>query len=237
MLRLSIDPDSAVILDAEHFVVATRANIGHHLRSLCDSALGQGRQAEPSLGQTKRRRLAEPEAVCCPCLSAAGSILTGMYLQSRTRRWLQALRHAKPILGQGVQMMEYFAAHAHVPGARQISGRDKRVTVLLPTDQIRMTLESQPPVPGSWLSESLREVTTALDSIDYGDGFISSVAALSAAIERAIPVLEERVIEPDESVDEIVADLERALVISILAPLTAHNPILPLVDDWTNHHQ
>ncbi|MFV0494308.1 MAG: hypothetical protein ACK5M9_04620, partial [Mycobacterium sp.] len=57
-----------------------------------------------------------------------------MYLQSRTRRWLQALRYANTILGQGLQMMEYFAAHAHVPGARQISGRDKRVTVLLSTD-------------------------------------------------------------------------------------------------------
>jgi hypothetical protein len=57
---------------------------------------------------------------------------------------------------------------------------------------------------------------------------------LSAAIEKAIPVLEERVIEPDESVDEIVADLERSLFISIVAPLTAHNPILPLVDEWTN---
>lgn len=146
------------------------------------------------------------------------------------------MRYANPILGQGVQMMEYFAAHAHVPGARQISGRDKRVTVLLPTDQIRMTLESQPLVPGSWLSEALCEVTTALDSIDYGDGFISSVAALSAAIEKAIPVLEERAIEPDESIDEIVADLERSLFISIVAPLTAHNPILPLVDKWTNEH-
>jgi hypothetical protein len=160
-----------------------------------------------------------------------------MYLQSRTRRWLQALRYASTILSQGVQMMEYFAAHAHVPGARQISARDKRVTALLPTDQIRMTLESQPLVPGSWLAVALSEVTTALDNIDYGDGFVPSIGALSAAIEKAIPVLEERVIEPDESVDEIVADLERSLFISIVGPLTAHNPILPLVDKWTNEHQ
>jgi hypothetical protein len=163
--------------------------------------------------------------------------LSDVYLHSRTRRWLQALRYASTILSQGVQMMEYFAAHAHVPGARQISARDKRVTALLPTDQIRMTLESQPLVPGSWLAEALSEVTTALDNIDYGDSFVPSIAALSAAIEKAIPVLEERVIEPDESVDEIVADLERSLFISIVAPLTAHNPILPLVDKWTNEHQ
>jgi hypothetical protein len=170
-------------------------------------------------------------------LSVVRISLTDVYLQSRTRRWLQALRYASTILSQGVQMMEYFAAHAHVPGARQISARDKRVTVLLPTDQIRMTLESQPLAPGSWLAAALSEVTTALDNIDYGDGFVASIAALSAAIEKAIPVLEERVIEPDETVDEIVADLERSLFISIVAPLTAHNPILPLVDNWTNEHQ
>lgn len=157
--------------------------------------------------------------------------LTDVYLQSRTRRWLQALRYASTILSQGVQMMEYFAAHAHVPGARQISARDKRVTALLPTDQIRMTLESQPLVPGSWLAAALSDVTTALDNIDYGDGFVASIAALSEAIEKAIPVLEERVIEPDETVDEIVADLERSLFISIVAPLTAHNPTCRW---WTN---
>ena len=134
-------------------------------------------------------------------------------------------------------MMELFAANAHKPGVRQISERDKRVTALLPTDQIRMTLESQPLVPGSWLAEALSEVTTALDNIDYGDGFVPSIAALSASIEKAIPFLEGRVIEPDESVDEIVADLERALYISIVAPLTAHNQILPLVDKWTTEHQ
>lgn len=134
-------------------------------------------------------------------------------------------------------MMELFAANAHKPGVRQISARDKRVTALLPTDQIRMTLESQPLVPGSWLAEALSEVTMALDNVDYGDGFVPSIKELYAAIERAILVLEERIIEPDESVDEIVADLERSLFISIVAPLTAHNPILSLVDNWTNEHQ
>jgi hypothetical protein len=190
-----------------------------------------------AFGPLHPRRIRSHGWCCCACLSAASLSLNGMYLQSRTRRWLHALRYASTILSQGVQMMEYFAAHAHVPGARQISARDKRITALLPTDQIRMTLESQPLVPGSWLAEALNEVTTALDKIDYGDGFVPSIAALSTAIEKAIPVLEERVIEPDESVDEIVADLERSLLISIVAPLTAHNPIIPLVDKWTNDHQ
>ncbi|WP_244986695.1 hypothetical protein [Mycobacterium marinum] len=160
-----------------------------------------------------------------------------MYLQSRTRRWLHALRYASVVLGQGVQMMEMYAAHAHEPGVRQISERDRRVTALIPTDQILMTLESQPLTPGTWLADALSEVTTALENLDYGDDFVPRLRALSSAIEKAIPVLEEWIVEPDEPVDEIVADLERALLISILSPLTAHNPILPLVDKWTNDHQ
>jgi hypothetical protein len=58
------------------------------------------------------------------------------------------LRYASTILSQGVQMMDYFAAHAHVPGVRKISARDKRVTVLLSTNQIRMTPERRQPVRG-----------------------------------------------------------------------------------------
>lgn len=170
-------------------------------------------------------------------MSVVGSSLTDMYLQSRTRRWLQALRYANTILSQGVQMMEYFAAHADVPGARQISERDKRVTVLVPTDQIRMTMESQPLTPAGWLTDVLSEVVTSLENVDYGEGFVPSIKALSNAIEKAIPVLEGSLIEPDETVDDIVTDLERALLISLLASLTAHNPILPLVDKWTNDHQ
>jgi hypothetical protein len=160
-----------------------------------------------------------------------------MYLQSRTRRWLHALRYASVVLGQGVQMMEMYAAHAHEPGVRQISERDRRITALIPTDQILMTLESQPLTPGTWLADALSEVTTALGDLDYGGDFVLRLRALATAIEKAIPVLEERIVEPDESVDEIVADLERALLVSILSPLTAHNPVLPLVDKWINDHQ
>ena len=65
-------------------------------------------------------------------------------------------------------MMEYYAAHADVPGVRQMSERDKRVTVLVPTDQIRMTMESEPLTPAGWLADVLSEVVTTLENVDYG---------------------------------------------------------------------
>jgi hypothetical protein len=145
---------------------------------------------------------------------------------------LMASRNAETLLGQGVQMIQYFAAHAHVPGARQISGRDKRVTVMLPLDQLMLTLESQPLAPGSWLADALADVTAAMDNIDYRDGFAASLESVLSAIRAAIPVLEKQVTEPDASVDEIVADLERALLISLVVALTAHRE-----GEWMNEHQ
>ncbi|MGY4646285.1 hypothetical protein ACVWWN_000081 [Mycobacterium sp. URHB0021] len=160
-----------------------------------------------------------------------------MYLQSRTKRWLQVLRTTQVELAQGRESIEMFLANAHRPGVRQISERDKRITVVLPLDQIALTHESQPLTPGTWLAETLSGVIAAATDITYGDGFIDSVTALLSAIEQAIPALEAQETEPDSSVDEIVADLERALLVSLVVTLTAHGTILPKEGEWTSQHQ
>lgn len=160
-----------------------------------------------------------------------------MYLQSRTRRWLQVLRNAEPVLRGALQMIEYYAAHAHLAGVRQISERDKRVTLVLPLDQIALTRESQPLAPGTWLAEVLGDVTTSADSITYDERFADGVASLLSAVERTVLVLEAQETEPDASVDEIVADLERAVLVSLVLALTAHREILPLESEWTQQHQ
>jgi len=100
-----------------------------------------------------------------------------------------------------------------------------------------MTRESQPLAPGSWLAEALVDVTTAMDNIVYDDGFAASVQSLLSAIESAIPILEEQATEPDASADEIIADLERALLISLVPTLTAHNGLLRAEGEWSGQHQ
>ncbi len=160
-----------------------------------------------------------------------------MYLQSRTKRWLQVLRNAKVELAQGRESIGMYLANAHRRGVRQISERDKRITVVLPLDQIALTHESQPLAPGTWLAETLSGVIAAANDIAYDDGFIDSVTALLSAIEQAIPALEAQETEPDSSVDEIVADLERALLVSLVVTLTAHGAILPKEGEWTSQHQ
>jgi hypothetical protein len=160
-----------------------------------------------------------------------------MYLQSRTKRWLRVLRGAQAMLKAGIEQFDTFAAHAHEPGVRQISKRDKTVMVVLPLDQMSLTLASQSLAPGSWLAETLSDVISSLKGVVYDDGWRDSVLRLLAAVEAAIPALQTRATEPDASLDEIVDELGRALLISLIVTLTAHNTIVTKEGEWTAQHQ
>lgn len=73
-----------------------------------------------------------------------------MYLQSRTRRWLQTLRNANTQLHSAVGAVAAFEA-ARAQGARVLGEQEHRVMTVLARDYIDLTLESQPLTPGSWL--------------------------------------------------------------------------------------
>lgn len=159
-----------------------------------------------------------------------------MYFQSRSKRWLRVLRNAEPVLRSALQSVEMYAAHAHVPNVRIISERDKRIMVVVPMDQLALTRESQPLAPGSWLAEALSDVLTAAENVVYDDGFVASVTALLFAVQQAIPVLSARATESDASIDEIVDELERAFLLSLVMTLTTHTAILAKEGEWSHQH-
>ncbi|WP_234826641.1 hypothetical protein [Mycobacteroides abscessus] len=134
-------------------------------------------------------------------------------------------------------MIKAFAANAHVAGVRKISERDKSITLVLPLDQIALTLESQPLAPDSWLAEVLGDVLSAVENMAYDHRFVECVESLLSAIQQAIPILEAQETEPDASVHEIVADLERALLVSLVLTLTSHREMLPREGEWAQEHQ
>jgi hypothetical protein len=80
-------------------------------------------------------------------------------------------------------------------------------------------------------------VKESLDDFSFGEAFGDSLEVLNSAVDAAIPLLEERVTEPDPSIDEIVDELERALLISLVVTLTSHNVLLQKVDEWEQPHQ
>jgi hypothetical protein len=80
-------------------------------------------------------------------------------------------------------------------------------------------------------------VRSATESFAYGVQFDSSLAALTAAVETAIPLLTARTTEPDPSIDEIIDELARAFLISLIVTLTSHNVLLEKADEWDRHHK
>jgi hypothetical protein len=159
-----------------------------------------------------------------------------MYLQSRTRRWLQTLRNANTQLHSAVAAVARFGA-AREQGARVLGEQEHKVMTMLAHDYIDLTLESQPLIPGSWLETTLRDVIQARQQFAYGDKFNDSLNTLINAAETAMSLLEAHGTEPDASIDEIADELEQALLISLIVTMTSHNAILDMVSQWEQPHQ
>ena len=161
-----------------------------------------------------------------------------MYLQSRSKRWLGVLRRSQSVLQLARDSVAAYAeAATRMPGVRVISERDQQVMTLEARDPIALTFESQRLAPGTWLAGTLGGVSQALDNFAYGEEFANRLEALTSAAETAIPLLNERTTEPDPSIDEIVDELDRAFLISLVVTLTSHNVLLKKVDDWEQPHK
>ena len=163
-----------------------------------------------------------------------------MYLQSRSKRWLGVLRRVRPELQLAKKnVVMYAEAAKRMPGAgvRVISERDQQVMTVLARDSIALAFESQRLGSNSWLADTLNDVSEGLDQFSFGEGFTNSLDILDAAAESAIPLLEQRTTEPDPSIDEVVEEIERAFLISLVVTLTSHNVLLRKVAEWEQPHQ
>ncbi len=161
-----------------------------------------------------------------------------MYLQSRSRRWLTVLRKTRAVLGLSRQAIDrYVEAATQMPNVRVISERDRRVMTLEARDPLTLTFESQRLSGDSWLKQILEDVSRALRDFTFGDGFPDSLHALDSAAEAAIPLLEARITDPNPSIDEIIDELERALLVSLVVTMTSHNVLVEKVHEWVQQHQ
>ncbi|MCU1701334.1 MAG: hypothetical protein JWR34_7397 [Mycobacterium sp.] len=162
-----------------------------------------------------------------------------MYLQSRTRRWLQSLRNTNTQLHSAVASVATYAdaKKQGMKGVRVLSERDHEVMTCLARDAIDLALESQPLAPDSWLETTLRPVVEARQKFAYGAEFDHSLEVLINAIEAAMPLLDAHATEPDASINEIADELEQALLISLIVTLTSHNVLLATVSEWEPSHQ
>ncbi|HEY9264717.1 MAG TPA: hypothetical protein VIQ11_08950, partial [Mycobacterium sp.] len=104
-------------------------------------------------------------------------------------------------------------------------------------DNIELTLKSQNLGGESHLAETLAPIATAMANFSLGDEFNTTLRNLIDAIDDALPVLEEQMTEHDATIDEVIGELERALLISLVVTLTSHNVLIKKVEEWERPHQ
>ncbi len=160
-----------------------------------------------------------------------------MYKQSRSKRWLAVLRESLIMLQMAEKSVATFAeAATRQQGVRVISERDEDVMTSIARDNIKLTLKSQNLGGDSHLAETLAPISQAVQDFSLGDRFDAALRALIESIEGALPLLEEQM-AGDESIDEIIRELERAFLISLVVTLTSHNVLIQKVEEWERPHQ
>ena len=160
-----------------------------------------------------------------------------MYQQSRSKRWLGVLRESLTMLQMAEKSVATYAeAATRMQGVRVISERDKDVMTSIARDNIKLTLTSQNLGGDSNLAETLAPLSQAMQDFSLGDRFDATLRTLIESIESALPLLEEQM-AGGESIDEIIRELERAFLISLVVTLTSHNVLIQKVEEWERPHQ
>lgn|GEM_PF-5886147 len=120
---------------------------------------------------------------------------------------LRSVRPQLQLAKKNVTMYAEAAKRTPGAGVRVISERDQQVMAVLARDSIALTLESQHIGIDSWLANTLRDVSQSHNEFTFGEGFTNSLDLLDSAAESAIPPLQERITEPDPSIDEVVEEM------------------------------
>ncbi|WP_304116554.1 hypothetical protein [Mycolicibacterium bacteremicum] len=131
----------------------------------------------------------------------------------------------------------YAEAATRMQGVRVISERDKDIMTSIARDNIELTLRSQNLGGESHLAEALAPIATAMGDFSLGDQFYTTLRALIDSIEDALPLLEVQMAEHDATIDEIIGELERAMLIALIVTLTSHSVVVQKVEEWERPHQ
>jgi hypothetical protein len=155
-----------------------------------------------------------------------------MNLQSRSQRWLKV---ADTVLAKAKAMQQqeqFFRA-----GGKPLAPQAQDVVVTAAADPIKLIAEADPPVSGTDLAAAVGDIIIAANKFSPGPDFRQGLDAVVAALEEAVPKLAQQTKSEDPSIDEIISELERSLLVSLVVMLTSHNVLIQKVDDWSQQHR
>ena len=163
----------------------------------------------------------------------AACMITRMNRQSRASRWLRVLGTVDAIMESTLESMGYFKSH----GRRGIPVQGQMLLIMHGSDPITLAAEADPPVAGTDLAVRLKDVIAAAANMRVGDGFVPGIEALRAAIKDVLPTLQATIIDEVDSAEDIVTELERSLMVSVILSMTAHTTTQKWVNEWEVERQ
>jgi hypothetical protein len=155
-----------------------------------------------------------------------------MNLQSRSHRWLKVADTALAT-AKAMQQQE----QAYRAAGRALHAQAQDVVVTAAADPIQLIAEADPPLAGTGLAAAVGEVITAASTFSVGANFREGLDVMVAALEEAVPKLARQIQAEDSSIDEIISELERSLLVSLVVTLTSHNVVMQRVEDWRHQHR
>ena len=155
-----------------------------------------------------------------------------MHLQSRSKRWLAAAKLAKTLTGNTL-ITESKRRSVGNPMPQQAHEVFTKVALY----ELRLTAEADPISEDAPLHGVIGDVVQHLAGLRVGSHFRSSLETLDSALETAVTTLQDWTDDDDSKIEEIVDELERALLISMITTLTSHTYLTDFVEKWRQHHQ
>lgn len=156
----------------------------------------------------------------------------GMNVQSRSKRWLAAANLAKAITAGTLESERKFREFG-----RPMNEQAQGVICSSALHGLRLSAEADPVLPGAPLHNVLGGVVEALNELTTGPEFRPRLEALDKALADAIESLSPLAADEDANIDDIVDELERALLISLFITLTSHTFLSDWSEKWNQHHQ
>lgn len=154
-----------------------------------------------------------------------------MNRQSRAARWLRVLETAEAFTESVLQSLATLRQHG-----QSIPPDGRVLLVRHGSDSIKLAAEADPPIAGTPLAAQLDRVIACAQSLDPGDAFESGVELLLSAIQEVLPKLRVTAVDDVESAEDIVTELERSFMVSLILSMSAHTTTLGWVSEWEDEH-
>jgi hypothetical protein len=155
-----------------------------------------------------------------------------MNLQGRSKRWLASAELAKSLTGNTLVLEEKMRA-----AGRAMPLQAHEVLTKAALYELRLTAEADPISEDVPLHAVVTDVVAGLAALKVGSEFRSSLENLDAALEAAVTTLRDWTDGNDSKIEEIVDELERAFLISLIITLTSHTYLSDFTEKWKQHHQ